>query len=275
MKFEKLSERRKKSLTEFFGRYDVAIITGASSGIGYAMLELLRYLNSAIKIINISRTPPQFSDANFTHISCDLGNADSLNATADEILHTYLNQDTKKILLINNSGFGGYGFFPEPSLEHNCKMIDLNCRALTALCGKFLEKIKLGKGSIINVCSTAAWQACPHLSVYAATKSYVMSFTLALDFELRKYGSNALCLCPGPTSTNFFKAAGFTERPLPSNFGHDSLDVAIDTFVALSKNKSLRVVGVLNSVQAMMTYLIPKVWLTKISGSILSKIRSK
>ncbi len=272
MKFLRKSENL---LKEYFNSYGAVVISGASSGIGKAIMEEIFSVEDKIVVFNLSR----HSDASFEkysnliHIRCDLTDQEQV-VRAHELIMEKLGGIRGKILLVNNSGFGGYGLFPAPNIEHNLSMIDLNIRALTHLTGLFLPELKKRGGAVLNVCSTAAWQACPHLNVYAATKAYVMSFSLALGVELRPLGIDVLCLCPGPTSTNFFKAAGFNKRPLPNSFGHTARQVANSALISLAKQKRLKVVGILNSISARMAGFLPKSLSTIISGWILSKIRA-
>ncbi len=260
-------------------KYDVVVISGASSGIGECFAEFV--LNAfdktqkRAKLFNLSRSETKFEKReNFKSIFCDLSDSASLNSAVEALKREiYLFKPDAKLLLINNSGFGAYGEFPMPNLERNLQMIDLNVRALTALCGAFLEDIKKYGGAIINIASTASFQACPYLSVYAATKSYVKSFSLALSHEIGA-SAKCLCVCPGPTSSMFFKAAGFDSAPLPSGFGHKPIDVVSATFKALKKNKKIMVVGFLNSLQAWGVSFLPTRLLLWISGKILRKIRN-
>ncbi len=262
-------------LPDYFKPYGAVVISGASSGIGLAFLEELSRLNPKLAVFNLSRhADSSFAGyANLTHMPCDLTDAEELRRAYAAIAER-LAGIKGKLLLVNNSGFGGYGFFPSPGLEHNLSMIDLNIRALTHLTGLFLPELKNRGGAVVNVCSTAAWQPCPRLNVYAATKAYVMSFSLALGRELSYNGVRVLCLCPGPTSTNFFKAAGFEKRPLPNSFGHNPGQVARAALKALASGKSLKVVGILNSVSARLAGFLPKTVSTAISDWILSKIRA-
>lgn len=250
--------------------YDCAIITGASSGIGSAFLDAIK-AHSSIPVCNISRRENTFADI---QILADLSSKQGLEIVKKEIFNFLQKIDKKnpKILLINNAGFGGYGYFPSPSLEHNLKMIDVNIKALTYLCGILLDVVKSGNGSIINIASTAAFEPCPNLSVYAATKSYVYSFTQSLSYEMRGK-AKCLCICPGPTSSNFFKAAGFDTPPLPSGFGHKAEDVAFGALLALAKGKSLKVIGFVNTMQSLLVRILPSSLLLRISGKILDKIR--
>lgn len=268
-----------KSIEKLASEYRTIVISGASSGIGQATLELLSTLPKNILICNISRSKSAifFDNESVENVPCDLSNLEEIDAAFLQIkkLRELRGINSGKILLINNSGFGGYGLFPEPNNAHNANMVDVNVRGLTYLAGLFVPLIREFGGGVINVASTAAWQPCPYLSVYAATKAYVMSFSLALDYELKKFGARALCLCPGPTTTNFFKRAGFDKRPLKSNFGHEATDVAQSMLIAFAGGKNLKIVGLLNSVVAWLNYLIPRSLMSLISGFILSKVRGQ
>ncbi len=268
-----------KSLEKLALEYSTIVISGASSGIGQATLELVSTLPKNILICNISRSKSAifFDRQDVENVPCDLSNLQEIDAAFLQIEKLRQVRGIKggKILLINNSGFGGYGLFPEPNNAHNCNMIDVNVRGLTYLTGLFIPLIREFGGGVINVASTAAWQPCPYLSVYAATKAYVMSFSLALDYELKKFGARALCLCPGPTTTNFFKRAGFDERPLKANFGHEASDVAQAMLIAYAYGKNLKIVGLLNSVVAWLNYFIPRSVMGRISGFILAKVRGQ
>lgn len=258
----------KKSLSEF----DYIVLTGASSGIGEQFLKMFEAHSNA-KIFTISRRPSATDCPRVESVLCDLSESRDLTLAAEKILCEI--PPNSKVLLVNNAGFGAYGEFPEPSLERNLSMIDLNVRSLTHLCGIFLPIIKAGRGGVINISSTAAWQACPQLSVYAATKAYVKSFTLALAQELSEFDCRCLCVCPGPTSSNFFRAAGFQTPPLPSGFGHRAEEVARASLLAFARGKQLKTVGFFNTLQTIAVRFVPTVFLSKISSAILKKIRAK
>ena len=275
-----LSQNLSRIMSAELSKYDAVVITGASSGIGRALAGLVLSLCD-VKLCNISRNiPDDFKDReNFLHVPCDLKNPDEIDSAFQKVLeHIDIYKEKQrypKILLVNNSGFGAYGEFPEPDIRQNCEMIDVNVRALTKLCGLFMPLIKKGGGSIVNIASTAAFQPCPQLSAYAAGKSYVLSFSLALSYELKKYGAKCLCVCPGPTSSNFFKNAGFDEPPLPGSFGHQPQDVAVAALKALAKGKRLKIVGFINNIQALLVKFLPVGLVLAVSGAVLSKVRSK
>ena len=100
-----------------------------------------------------------------------------------------------------------------------------------------------------------------------------LSFTLAIGYELNRKGCKCLCVCPGPTSSNFFAAAGFDSPPLPGGFGHVPLEVAIGAYTALAKGKNLKVIGLLNSVQAALVRLFPINFVLSMSGFVLKRVR--
>ncbi|MBO6102006.1 MAG: SDR family NAD(P)-dependent oxidoreductase [Opitutales bacterium] len=265
-----------KRLGRLLKECPTVVITGASSGIGQSFSELFMTVAENILICNLSRSKSSiFSDGvNFADIECDVSDLPSIDSAVGKVMELRAERNLKGgILVVNNAGFGGYGMFPEPSLEHNCGMIDVNVRGLTYVCGKFIPIIKQTGGGFINVASTASWQPCPFLGVYAATKAYVMSFSLSLDWELRKFGSKCLCLCPGPTTTNFFRRAGFETRPLKRDFGHEAVEVAASAISAYSKGKNLKVVGLLNNVLTFVNYFMPRFLMCKISGPILERVR--
>lgn len=108
--------------------------------------------------------------------------------------------------LINNAGFGVYGPFEENPIEKNLSMIDLNCTTVTGLCYSSLPYLKFGS-TIINVASLASFLPLGNFSVYGATKSFALNFTIALAAELKDKGIKVCALCPGPVSTNFANVA--------------------------------------------------------------------
>ncbi len=280
---EKIGMKKANLIADEIKGYDAAVLTGGSSGIGEAFLrKLIEFSN--VKICNMSRNAPDFplDKRNFLHVPCNLQKKDEICEAVGRVFD-FIGIDEHsigsgkaampRVLLINNAGFGCYGEFPSPSAERNCDMLDLNVRALTYLCARFMPVVKSGRGSIVNISSTAAWQACPQLAAYGASKAYVMSFSLAISEEMRRYSAKCLCVCPGPTSSNFFKAAGFDSPPLPSGFGHKPEDVVNASFEALAKGKNLIVVGFVNKLQTAAAKLLPTRLVLRVSGAILSRIR--
>ena len=115
-------------------------------------------------------------------------------------------------ILVNDAGLGIYGRFWETDLARQLAVIQVNLAALTDLTGRFLPgMVSRGKGKILNVASTAAFQPGPYMAVYYATKAYVLSFSEALAEELSGTGVTVTALCPGPIVTEFQKAAGIED----------------------------------------------------------------
>ena len=148
-------------------------------------------------------------------------------------------------LLINNAGFGDYGDFAERDGERQLQIVQLNIVALVDLTHKYLPLMRSSRsGSIINVASIAAFQPIPYMSVYAASKAFVLSFSQALWAENRSYGVRVLCSCPGPTETNFFTEAKFPTAIAAKNAQIVAPQVVVrDALKALEKGESTVVSG--------------------------------
>ena len=119
-----------------------------------------------------------------------------------------------KVLLVNNSGVGDYGRFPDLEIRKQLSMIDLNVMAVVDLSSRLLPVILPRGGTIVTIASTAAFQPTPFLATYGATKAFVRNWSLALNEDLRGIKVRTLTVCPGPTRSNFFKAAGFETLPM-------------------------------------------------------------
>ncbi len=253
------------------------VITGASSGIGEEFVKAITAVNSHTKIFNLSRTPPQDSLAagKMQHCPADLSSAAGQDA-ASAAVEAWLEGAGSEggIILINNSGFGSYGVFPEPSLERSLQMIDLNMRAPVVLTGRLLPRLKKRGGAVINISSTAAFQPTPLFAVYGGTKAFLMNWSLGLWRELRDSNVHVLCVCPGPTGTNFFRAAGFSKPPVSDRMGQTSRQVVQESLRALASRRPLVVCGWSNKLAVMISSRIPRVWVTMLTYMTLRKLRN-
>lgn len=191
----------------------IALITGASSGIGQ---ELAKNLASrGFNLILVARRGDRlkelksrialFSDVKVKLICKDLSKAEECKALYDEVKR--LNVD----IVINNAGFGLFGKFHETELDRELEMIDTNIKAVHILTKLFLQDFrKRDYGFILNVASIAGFMAGPLMATYYASKNYVLQLTKAIGEELRHDGKNVYvgALCPGPVDTEFNKVAG-------------------------------------------------------------------
>jgi short-subunit dehydrogenase len=144
-------------------------------------------------------------------IAKDLASPDSTLAIFDELERERVSVD----ILVNNAGLGLHGRFWETALDKQLEIIQVNIVALTGLTGRFLPgMVARGRGRIVNVASTAAFQPGPYMAVYYATKAYVLSFSEAIAQELKDTGVTVTALCPGPTTTEFQAAAGLEDTLL-------------------------------------------------------------
>ena len=254
--------------------FSAVVITGGSSGIGKSFIELGAKLVPAACFCNLSRTAPVIKKdkLKLCHIRCDLGEPGSVGKAAAEV-ESFLAQTvpTGRILLINNSGFGSYGSFPEPNLSHQLEMVDVNVRGLLDLTGRLLPILKKRGGVILNVASTAAFQPMPFMATYAATKAFVLHWSLALNHELKGTGVSTLAVCPGPTSTPFFRRAGLNERTTVDPLSMSSDDVVMQSLQALAAGRSLVVTGWTNKVSAIAGGVSPKRLATWAAAKVVAR----
>lgn len=186
----------------------LALITGASSGMGRDMARILA--KKGYDLILVARRKERMLElkkelgTNITIISMDL-------SVEENCFKLYGKVRNKKIdVLINNAGFGLFGEFVKTDLDTELKMIDLNIKSYHILTKLFLQDfVKRDEGYILNVCSSAGFMAGPRLSTYYATKNYVTKLTMAINEELRVAKSHVTisALCPGPVATEFNEVA--------------------------------------------------------------------
>lgn len=199
----------------FCTEHCIAIITGASSGLGAEFARQLAekaacLVLAARSLDAMKRLEDELKTKNSTLkvivCDCDLATDDG-RAKLWQCLDA---QEIKPTLLINNAGLGDYGSFADSTAARTRQMIDVNVTALTLLTHEFVQRTTHAKttgAAIVNVASLASTLPIADLAVYAATKAYVLSFSEALNVELKTCGIQVLAVCPGPTPTNFGKNA--------------------------------------------------------------------
>jgi uncharacterized protein len=191
-----------------------ALITGASSGIGKAFAQELAARNTNLVLVarseeKLNQLAKQLQEQYKIQVDVIVKDLTEPHAAA-AVFDATKNKGLTIDLLINNAGFGVYGDFAEGDIERQLKIVQLNILAMVDLTHKFLPLMRQRRsGSIINVSSITGFQPIPYLSVYAASKAFILSFSEALWAENRDYGVRVLVTCPGPIETNFFAEANF------------------------------------------------------------------
>src|SRR5260370_1268010 len=197
----------------------VALITGASSGIGAALAhEFAANGHELVLVARREQALAALADAiaakgatRPTVLPADLARADATQAIAEALDRRGLEPD----VVVNNAGFGLLGAADTLERAEQLAMIDLDVRALTDLSLAFIDSLKRHKGGILNVASIAAFMPGPGMAVYYASKAYVLSFSEALYQELKPKGVRVTVLCPGPVPTEFQLRAGLPADAFP------------------------------------------------------------
>lgn len=196
-----------------------ALVTGASSGIGESMARELasQGANLILTARNLPRLEKEAEELRKKYgiqVSVFPGDL-SQGETCQKLFQWTQRQKLQVDLLINNAGFAYNGEFAEEELQNIRAMLAVNVQALVELTRLFLPgMLERKKGGILNVASTAGFQGMPYLSLYAATKAFVISFSEALWYECGTAGVRVFCLCPGNTLTQFHQNAGIGKEKI-------------------------------------------------------------
>ena len=266
-----------RALREMLSEYSVIIVTGGSSGIGKAFIEHVWKLNPEVVICNLSRRTPNFFSNKLKprQVCVDLSDAEALARATDEVTQFLRGGAAKgKAMLVNNSGFGGYGRVDELGREHQLEMIDVNVRAVVDLTARLLPVLRERGGAVVNIASTAAFQPTAHMATYGATKAFFLHWSLALNEELRGSGVRSLAVCPGPTATEFFKRAGLKQGAVSDRWGQTVDDVVNESLRALAKGRAQVVCGWSNWFMATVASRLPKPLAARIGAALLVKFRA-
>ena len=254
-----------------------ALITGASGGIGLELAKL--FARDGYNLVLIARSydklksiADEFEKTNSIQVKYCAKDL-AISSTPDEIYELLKSEMMEIDVLVNNAGFGWRGEFSQMDLAEALEMIQVNITALTHLTRLLLpEMVKRKFGRILNVASTAAFQAGPMMAIYYATKAYVLSFSQALSEELRGAGVTVTALCPGPTATGFGKRAGYsTDKMSGGILSRDVRSVALDGYKGLMKGKSLVVSGNLNWFGTQLVRFVPRSLAAKVVKVIQKK----
>jgi short-subunit dehydrogenase len=234
----------------------LALITGASGGIGEAFADVLAADGFELAIAarsekELSRVKGVIAGKHsvpVTAFSLDLSERGACDALAEALAERSLVPD----VVINNAGFGLIGKAAKLSRTSQLNMIDLNIRALSDLTLRYLpQMIAKGSGGVINVSSVAGFMPGPHMAVYFATKAFVLSFTDALAEEMKASGVTVMSLCPGPVETNFQARAGMKRARALSRINPMSAgEVARAGWAGFKAKERMVVPGLLNKLTA-------------------------
>ena len=250
-----------------------ALITGASFGIGHELAGI--FAREGYNLVLVARTADKLrqlaSDLEKAHGTRSLILASDLSAPGAA---AYIHDQTMRAelavdVLVNNAGFGQFGLFAENDLEECLQQIQLNITTLTHLTRLYLpDMLPRKSGRILNVASTAAFQAGPLMSVYYATKAYVLHFSEGIANELQGTGVTVTCLCPGPTITEFHKRANMLSTRMLQFGAMDAHTVAEDGYRALMAGKPVVISGFRNWLVAQSVRLSPRRLVTAVARKL-------
>lgn len=252
-----------------------ALVTGASKGIGLAIAEELA--RRQYNLVLVARSEPLLLQesqrlaktygVDATYLAVDLAEANA----AEQVYNWCIQQGFQIQMLVNNAGYGLSGPFERHSLNQHLDMLRVNNETLVKLCYLFLPLLRQqSKSYILNIGSSAAYQAVPGLSLYAASKAFVLQFSRGLRQELKRTPVSVTCVCPGATDTAFVTRAQIGEKGLKAaeRVNMTATDVARLSVDATLARKAEVVTGTVNKLGKLMAWLLPKGLVEQAAGSI-------
>lgn len=254
-----------------------ALITGASKGIGRSIATVLA--EKKYNLILVARSTSELQvvaselitkyGVQVDYLGIDL----SVPTAAGELFGWVQKKQYNISILINNAGYAVWGEFDKTSLEDQNRMLQVNMQTPMALCHHFLPMLLQQPAAyIMNVASTAAYQAVPTLSTYAATKAFMLLFTRGLRADLKGTNVSVTALSPGPVNTNFIDRAGMQAiKATAEKYGMMPDEVAQIAVKGMFAKKSELIPGALNAATAFFTRLVPKAMVEKIAGNLYKK----
>lgn len=256
-------------------RERTALVTGASTGIGYELSRLLA--RDRYRLVLVARDRPRLEKAAaairteqpkgfLKAIPKDLSDPHA----AEEIVRELQTESIRIDVLINNAGYAVYGPFTETSLENELEMMKVNMIGLTELTKRILPTMIEQKGGrIMNVASAGGFVPGPFLAVYYATKAYVLSFSEALAEELRGTGITVTVLCPGATETEFQKRANMGKTILYRPWKvMDAQTVARAGYRGMMRGKPAVIPGLFNKLMIFSIRFVPRRFVARFAGFI-------
>lgn len=251
-----------------------ALVTGASKGIGKQIAislakrnyNLLLVARSADELAALKDELSAGYSIQVEILATDL----SVPQAAEKVFDWCTEKAFPISVLINNAGYGLFGKFESFSLPEQLNMLRLNIDTVVALTYRLLPILKKNQRSyILNVSSTAAYQALPGFATYAASKSFILSFSRALRFELKNDHVVVTCLSPGPADTGFAERAGISAfSKFSKKFNMPPSVVAETAVKALFDNQSEVIPGLTNKISAFASRLLSKAFIEKTAASL-------
>ena len=266
-----------------------ALVTGASTGIGYAIAKELANRGANLIISATARSEDKLQElskeikelGSDCHIFLeDVSKRDSGRSLYDQIKLKNLHVD----LLVNNAGYGRWGIYHEVDMDDYADMIQLNITSLSELSHLFIpDMISKGEGGVINVGSVASLTPVPYSSVYAATKAYVLSLSEGLRYEYKDFNIRIMALLPGATISNFGQVATAKSDKLRERLNkrsksavstvfQTSHEVAVECLDGFEKDKQFIIPGKSNRRTALITKFMPRTKVLSTVGSLFKKI---
>lgn len=257
-----------------------ALVTGASTGIGLALAEcfaaggydLILTARSLAPLTALCDRLTKAYAVTATPIALDLAALGGSERLVAEVARLGLSVD----VLVNNAGFGQAGEFAGSAAEIQLGMIDLNVRALVELTHQvWPAMLASGRGGILNVSSTSAFQPGPGMAIYFASKAFVLSFSEALWSEAQGTGVHVSCLCPGPTASEFRKRAGTDKTKLSLNPVMSAAEVAQIAFDGFRANQRVVIPGARNRIMASLIPFVPRSTVLTMVRTMMGPVRDR
>lgn len=256
-----------------------ALITGGASGLGYELALLFAADSYNLVLIDVNtdklEEAKNFIESTYK-VSVIIMTKDLSQVNISESIMSEL-KDIQIDALVNNAGFGVFGAFHEVDWNRQQQMLNLHVLTTTHLTKLVLEgMVERGSGKILNLSSLAAFQPGPLMSLYYATKGYILSFSEAIANELKGTGVTVTALCPGPTKTSFQQvvANDSSENKITFNMA-SAKDVAAYGYKAMMKGKTVAIPGGLNKILGTLPRFIPRNMATNIVRKIQEKNREE
>jgi short-subunit dehydrogenase len=254
----------------------VALVTGASSGIGRAFADALAARGGELVVVarDDARLDEMGGELERRHgTEVEVVAADLSTEKGTALVEARLESNDPPVdLLVNNAGFGTFGHFHELSREVEDREIRLNVLAVTRLCHAALPgMLARRRGGIINVSSLAGYQPVPENATYAATKAYVTSLSHALHEETRGTGVKVMVLCPGFTRTEFQERAGVDSRAVPGWLWQSADEVVHAALRAFDRGRAVCIPGPLNQTGAVFSSALPRGLTRRLAGAIVKR----